>query len=259
MNKENSTYVNKGLEQFSTLLEKVPITSEQKFYLRGDASGFSLIAIYISITSIELLVISVLEILENASWMSGMYDDDYKIIAEHNASITKEKILPKIRECKNEDKILNETFKEIAVSICSQSAMRRELHCDVLPLSELLKERVSGNGGFDFIVVLPDSVVVFGESKYRTANNACTEASKQVIKFIKNGKHISDLSIVKMFYSELVSKCLKGEKIAFAVGYTLSELEWESSVSQINDDLAKSGIMKGKTIYALMIDNHEVF
>ncbi len=85
------------------------------------------------------------------------------------------------------------------VSEMARSVMVNDMHYLDIPLGELLKQKVSGNPGFDlFSVNLPDTVL-FGESKYVAGENAYGRALSQINDLVARGEDIADLSDIRDF------------------------------------------------------------
>ena len=82
---------------------------------------------------------------------------------------------------------------EYIVSVLAQEAVVRELGYREIPLPEVYKQQKSQNPGFDFIVVNARDVVLFGEAKFETGNNAYGSALSQIVRFVAEQNDIADL------------------------------------------------------------------
>jgi hypothetical protein len=87
---------------------------------------------------------------------------------------------------------VTEEFGEFMISMSAGECLKQELDHDVVPLSELWKEKVSNNHGFDFHTESPQEKVAFGEAKYNSTSNPYTTAATQIIRFIDEGKDGGD-------------------------------------------------------------------
>jgi len=75
-------------------------------------------------------------------------------------------------------------FGEYMISMSAGDCLGDRLGHTVLPLSELWKEQISGNPGFDFHTESHKKRIAFGEAKYNSNQNSYTAAASQVHAFI---------------------------------------------------------------------------
>lgn len=93
------------------------------------------------------------------SWMAGLDDFDkisYKACAEKTVIELVDNIFLKATA-------LNDDVGEYVVSMSAQDALRNAKNHTVLPLAEFIKERLKGNGGFDFHTESQSELICFGE------------------------------------------------------------------------------------------------
>ena len=116
-------------------------------------------------------------------------------------------------------------FEVIGEYIVSKEG-RRALECGYgmksIPLAELWKERVSGNGSFDFHAEdIKDFLIVFGEAKYNSHSNPYDDAIDQVNRFIDDKKDKQDLVDLKPFANkQSLLNCINGKK-SFAISFSI--------------------------------------
>lgn len=163
--------------------------------------------------------------LSDLSWISRFDKTYMRHSFQKRAEDTAKHLTKKILE-NNEDRITKDSG-EYVVSELAREALVNELRYLDIPLAELFKEQVSGNPGFDFYSANNHKVIIFGEAKYNSRQNAYGIGMEQVDRFIREGQDISDLNdIDKFFEEESLQMANKGDKayaIAFAAKKTKSE------------------------------------
>ena len=112
-------------------------------------------------------------------------------------------------------------FGEYMVSMSAGNCLGEMLQHKVLPISELWKEQVSGNPGFDFHTESHHARISFGEAKYNSHQNSYAKAASQVVRFIEEKKdkmdliHLSHLANMQAVNSALANS--RGLAIAFSL------------------------------------------
>lgn len=79
---------------------------------------------------------------------------------------------------------VNTDIGEFIVSYAAQQALEIEYSHKLIPLAELLKEKVTGNPGFDYHSVSTNSYLVFGEAKFSLDSTPRAKALNQIVDFI---------------------------------------------------------------------------
>ena len=79
---------------------------------------------------------------------------------------------------------VNTDIGEFIVSYAAQQALEIEHSHKLIPLAEILKEKISGNPGFDYHSVSANSFLVFGEAKFSLDSTPRAKALDQIIDFI---------------------------------------------------------------------------
>ena len=117
---------------------------------------------------------------------------------------------------------LNSDIGEYLVSMSAQDVLVQECNHTGLPLAELLKEKVSGNPGFDFHTISPIFRLVQGEAKYGGGDTRYVEAMSQIVDFINGKQKNGDLQIIKPFLTpETKTMLLKNER-GFCAAFSLN-------------------------------------
>ncbi|WP_124097496.1 hypothetical protein [Pseudomonas aeruginosa] len=120
------------------------------------------------------------------------------------------------------DNKLNSNIGEYLVSVSAAQGMEESFGHKVFPISELWKEKVSNNHGFDFHTESNFEVISFGEAKYNSNSNPYDDAADQVLRFLADGKHLGDAVCLQYFVSSnsmenLVCQDVRGAAIAFSL------------------------------------------
>ncbi|MFI3236663.1 MAG: hypothetical protein R3Y47_01390 [Lachnospiraceae bacterium] len=164
--------------------------------------------------------------LSDMSWISR-FDKPYirNSFLKH-ADESAKYLANKIQE-KRGDTITKNSGEYVVSELARKALVNRMRYLDV-PLAELFKEQVAGNPGFDFYSANNDNIIIFGEAKYSSRNNAYGVGMEQVDRFIREGQDISDLNdIDKFFEDESLEYANNGDKayaIAFASKTSSSEM-----------------------------------
>jgi hypothetical protein len=175
-----------------------------------------------------------ISILHDKSWI-GELEPIAKMTYEQTAERTIEKL---IEIFSGIDSIIRSDFGEYMISMSAGNCLGEKLNHLVLPLSEIWKEKVLGNHGFDFHSKSPNEKIAFGEAKYNSRDNSYREAAKQIIEFILDGKDRGDGVHLKNFVSlEAIQNLVKNKK-GFSVAFSLHSSNHEQILhNALNSDI----------------------
>lgn len=176
------------------------ISSLQKFTLNDTQVWF----IRISIDNLQETVAEIMQIIADVSWMEGLTSiskESFMARAKPTIDVLIEELTNYLGSC---DKKTIETIGETVVSVSARSAIERILQYKALPIAELIKQKVKRNPGFDFHHEKDELMIVFGEAKYESNNNAYNKAISQIVKFIADKKHLKDIPDIDKFLSQSV-------------------------------------------------------
>lgn len=129
------------------------------------------------------------------SWMSSL-DPTIKLAYDYTVRETANK-LKAICDKTIDNPQIEKDFGEIMVSITASESLKQLFDHISLPISELWKEKVSNNHGFDFHTICPTDLIHFGEAKYSSSENSYTAAIEQADQFITEEKHYRDIPHLK--------------------------------------------------------------
>jgi hypothetical protein len=111
-----------------------------------------------------------------------------------------------------------------------------------IPLAELIKEQKSGNPGFDFYTVNGVKIILFGEAKYLSNQNAYGSAFKQIVRFETEKRHIADLVDIERFCcKDSLENASAHNKKGFVAAFAAKEISTDVLIWHIreNEDYKK--------------------
>ncbi len=178
--------------------------------------GIKIQVLEIIVDNIESHASNLIEILKSTLWIDKL---DIFMQKAYRATSKKtiEKLVQIFSDAKNSE--ISSSFGEYLVSIVSGLALEREFGHERIPISELLKEKVTGNASFDYHTI-DDNVFVFGESKYSSVDNPYNDAIQQVKEFIADGKDDMDLIHLKNFSTKASENYIL-EKKHYSISFSI--------------------------------------
>ena len=194
--------------------------------------------IHVVIDEVQTRIDEIVNTFLDTSWVSEMKPwkrDSYLACA--NKTIDK---LTQMIADKAEDQI-SEDIGEYLISDTAQEILTRIFHHLKVPLAEIIKERISGNQGFDFHTESPANILVFGEAKYSGNHTPRANAINQICGFIEQKKDIAELKTLEDFVSEQALKNaiqnIKGFSAAFSLNSRLETIIRNTLSSETFKDL----------------------
>ena len=190
---------------------------------------------FIKISDVNSCAKQLLAEISNTSWINDL-NSVAKMSYEDTA---KETIVKLVEIFKSIDNKVTKDFGELMISIGSGHCLKDKHKHLVLPLSELWKEKISNNHGFDFHTLSPDSTFSFGEAKYVSKGNSCTSAAKQVHRFCLEGKDKRDAVHLLNFSDSLAIENLSNGKKGYAVAFSINSKNYKKILinSLANEDI----------------------
>ncbi len=194
-------------------------------------------SIAIDVSDLEQRVKDMQKVVLDTSWLDELDVID-RLGYEARSKGTVEKIMHEILN--NVETDISEDFGEYMVSDVAQTALKDYLSHIRLPLAEFIKEKISGNPGFDFHTESPSALVSFGEAKYSGVQSAHGRALKQINEFIKAQKDIQELPDLRRFVSEAaIQNAVSGNK-SYSAAFSITS----DDVEHIMDNAIRSIHMK---------------
>lgn len=174
--------------------------------------------IHVQIDDIDKRANEMVHTVLDTSWLNKM-DSVERIAFEACSERTIQKFVNEILN--NVHGTVDTDFGEIMISDTAQCVLKSNRNHDVFPLADIIKERVSGNGGFDFHSESPSNIANYGEAKYSGCSTRYSDALKQINEFINDRKDIAELITLRSFFSDdacsNVKKNIKGYTAAFSI------------------------------------------
>jgi hypothetical protein len=151
-------------------------------------------------TDINLTLSDVFKSMSDIAWISDFDKkytrDSFEIRAVETINYIANNI---IAEADNE---ITKDTGEIVVSELSRLAVINEMGYLDIPLAELFKSQAVGNDGFDFFSKNLDKVILFGEAKFNSRQNAYGAAFEQIARFENQKQDVSDINDIAEFCCE---------------------------------------------------------
>lgn len=118
---------------------------------------------------------------------------------------------------------ISKDFGEFMVSLSAAQTLADELAHNSFPLSEIWKEKLTGNHGFDYYSECPDELINCGEAKFNSTTNAYGAAARQVCEFIDDEKDLGDLVHLNYFASEVaINKLIDDRERGFCLAFSVN-------------------------------------
>lgn len=179
-----------------------------------DCDGVVIYNARVKVSDVNKHAKEMIKTIRDTSWLNSL-DIVSKVSFEACAKPTIAKLANGILS-KVKDKVTEE-FGEYLVSSSALQVLKEHWSHEPLPLAELLKEKISGNPGFDFHTESHTGYIAFGEAKYSGTTSPYTDALSQINDFIDKQKDVMEFVTIKNFVSEdAMQRALDGEKAYIA-------------------------------------------
>ena len=142
---------------------------DKKDYKVPSPTSCEVNCIHVKISDFKKIVQDFGSHISNTSWINNL-DAYERLTFNANMQKTIDKIVNEIIAKVGSN--VNTDIGEYIVSFAAQHALHTEFTHKKIPLAELLKEKISGNPGFDFHTVSQSKYLVFGEAMERLARAA---------------------------------------------------------------------------------------
>ena len=142
---------------------------------------------------------------------------------------------------------------EYIVSVLAQEAVVRELGYQELPLPEVYKQQKSQNPGFDFIIINAQDIILFGEAKFETGNNAYGSALAQIVRFIAEQNDIADLVELFILIPKQVDMVDNGVK-GFVAAFSSTNLNTDILIKNIQKNVHYDAAKKYDELILVAVD-----
>ncbi len=163
-----------------------------------------------------------IELISKTSWIDQL-DPVAKLSYEKTSLRTINNLVNLFQTVQNK---VTEDFGEYMVSVSSGYCLDEQANHQILPLSELWKEKLGNNHGFDFHTVSTQDKFSFGEAKYVSSGNSYGPAAKQTLRFIEEEKDKVDaVHLEKLSSEDALNNLLNGRR-GFTVGFSVNSPDY---------------------------------
>jgi len=207
----------------------------------GKSTTCNVHCVHVKINDIDPIAHAMIKDISDTSWISKL-DAVSQISFNATSQRTIVKLVNIIVDRIDDTGKLAKEFGEYLVSHSAQNALESNHKHIKLPLAELLKEKDSGNPGFDFHTESKGNNIIFGEAKYSAKGNPRAEALDQLHNFISLKKDAAELIMLEKIVTPTaitnfaINK--KGYVAAFSLNSKNPDLIFKNALeSDVIDDL----------------------
>jgi hypothetical protein len=148
---------------------------------------------------------------------------------------------------------VNEEIGEFIVSYTAQLALENKYSHTRIPLAELLKEKISGNPGFDYHTISHNNHLIFGEAKFSLDATPRANALDQIVLFI-NDRDNAELLWLQPFLNEHAKKnVVKGEN-GYAAAFSHNNKNILTTLENALESEPVKEIIKLKDLYLIAVE-----
>jgi RNA-binding protein YhbY len=229
---------------------KINVLDKKDFKDLSSASDCDINCIHIKISDFKPIIQEFQEHITNTSWINDL-DELSKITFRTNADKTINKIINDIITKVTTN--LTVDIGEYIVSYSAQHALETNFSHVKIPLAELLKEKISGNPGFDFHSISSSKYLIFGEAKFSLEGTPRAKALDQIGDFINDRDNAELLWLRPFLEDETITHLTNGHK-----GYTAAfSFNGENILTIFNNALDSevvNEIIKHKELYLIAVE-----
>jgi hypothetical protein len=208
----------------------------------------------VEVKNVEPAVESIIQIIADTSWVSGLVDD-----------LTKQGFLacakPTIEKLSNDlaraiDNEVAADVGEYVVSVVARHVIETQYGYNALPLAEIIKEKISGNPGFDYHHEKDNLLLIFGEAKYKTGVNAYGSAFGQIVDFIQSQKDLKEINTLSYFISDDTKTNLANGKKGYSAAFSTKNksFDGETLVKNIKQNVHFNALLKQEELLIVAVD-----
>lgn len=173
--------------------------------------------IVVQVANVKDAANEIITALNNVSWIAKL-DPVAKASYEQTALRTIAKLTT---DFSTVDSSVTSSFGEYLVSIAAGNSLGVVLNHAVFPISELWKEKVTKNHGFDFHTESTQEIISFGEAKYVKGTNPYNASAAQILEFIDLKKDAGDAVHLRTFASQNAIQKLVNSSRGFTVAFSM--------------------------------------
>ncbi|MDX6017162.1 hypothetical protein SIL79_12560 [Shewanella indica] len=210
-------------------MEIVWAREEDLSALGGHVSG-RIFSAFVIIKDIPDRAEEMIRTMTDTSWINQLDIVSQKAF-QSTTKRTIEKLVKSFFDVANDQ--ITTDFGEYMVSDSAQHVLKDQFNHSKLPLAELLKEKVTGNPGFDFHTETETKLIAYGEAKYSGNSSPYAKALTQINEFIGDKKDDAELIILsKLVSSEATGNAVEGNK-AYVAAFSINAAKPEDIMGNV--------------------------
>lgn len=229
---------------------KINVIDKKDYTDLSSISPCEINCIHIKIDDFKPIIQEFQESITNTSWINGL-DELSKLAFKANATKTIDKIVNDIIAKVTTN--LTVDIGEYIVSYSAQNALEIKFSHTKIPLAELLKEKISGNPGFDFHSISSNKYLIFGEAKFSLEGTPRAKALDQICLFIDDRDHAELLWLKPFLENDTITHICNGHK-----GYTAAfSFNGNNILTIFNNALGSNiikEVIKHKELYLIAVE-----
>lgn len=190
--------------------------------------------------------------ITDTTWINSL-NEIAQLAFKANVKKTINKVVNEIIAKVKSNSKLNEDIGEYLVSYGAQKSLEIEFKHSLIPLAELIKEKISGNPGFDYHSVSYNDILIFGEAKFSLENTPRNKALSQIVEFVDDRDHAELLWLQPFLNENSLNNIKEGKKgYAAAFAYNNKDLNktFENAIN--SDELEK--LINHEEIYLIAVE-----
>lgn len=149
---------------------------------------------------------------------------------------------------------INQNIGEYIVSYAGQHVLETSYLHTKIPLAELLKEKISGNPGFDFHTISTKRFIVFGEAKFSMNDTPRAIALNQIGEFIDLKKDIAELNSFRPFMNEAIEKNVIAGMRGFAAAFSFNSDSIDTIFKNALESEIIAELIKHNELYLIAVE-----
>lgn len=190
--------------------------------------------------------------ISSTTWIDNL-DEIAQLTFKANVKKTIAKVVNDIIAKVKTSSKLNDDIGEYLVSYSAQKSLEINYKHTLIPLAELIKEKVSGNPGFDYHSISQNNIIVFGEAKFSLNGTPRTRALSQIIDFIDDRDN-AEMLWLQPFLNKYVLKNVVDGKKGYAAAFSYNNYDINKTlVNAINADELDT-LINHEEIYLIAVE-----
>lgn len=237
--------------------DHVRVVVTQDFTEFEDNTDSKIRFLRVEVHNTEPAVRSIIKAIADTSWVSGLVDDLIKQSFLKCAEPTIKKLSDDLTQAIVSG--ATDSIGEYVVSMVARYVIESTYNYRALPLAEVIKEKVSGNPGFDYHHENGGLVLLFGEAKYKTGLNAYNSAFKQIAEFIKDGKDMKEVALLSHFLSDGAKNNLTEGRKGYSAAFSTSGKSFDSTtlINNIKTNAYFNTLLEHEELLIVAVDINE--